>query len=236
MGLFIDSSDLDEIRKVHRMGIIRGVTTNPTILLKEGIKRGQAGIEKRAKEIAGLINPLPLSMEVTTNDVDQMLEEAQTMASWAPNINVKITIHGPDGELENLEVVNQLEKVHNIRVNVTAMMNAQQCFLAALAGASYVSIFAGRVNDMGYNCVEQIRILRNLLDCHGLLAKIIAGSTREALNIVEWFNAGAHIVTVPPRVLVQMPYHAKTEETIQEFDRAWEEFRAATLSFSGAAQ
>ena len=130
MAIFIDSSDLDEIRKYHRMGIIRGVTTNPSILAKEGIKHGLAGIEKRAKEIAGLIDPLPLSMEVTTNDVDEMISEAKTMASWAHNINVKITIHGPNGELENLEVVHQLERLHDIRVNVTAMMkmaNTRKC-------------------------------------------------------------------------------------------------------------
>ena len=77
MAIFIDSSDLDEIRKYHRMGILRGVTTNPTILVKDGIKKGLAGVEKRAKEIAGLINPLPLSMEVTTNDVDEMIREAK---------------------------------------------------------------------------------------------------------------------------------------------------------------
>ena len=217
MAIFIDSSDLDEIRKYHRMGILRGVTTNPTILVKDGIKKGLAGVEKRAKEIAGLINPLPLSMEVTTNDVDEMIREAKIMASWAKNINVKITIHGPEGEIENLEVVHELEKRHNIRVNVTAMMNAQQCFLAALAGATYVSIFGGRVNDMGYNCLDQVRCLRKLLDAHGLGAKIIVGSTREALNVIEWLDAGAHIVTVTPSLISKILVHPYSKETVQQF-------------------
>jgi transaldolase len=217
MAIFVDSSDLDEIRKYHRMGVLRGVTTNPTILFKDGIKKGLAGVEKRAKEIAGLINPLPLSMEVTTNDPDEMLAEARQMASWAKNINVKITVHGPNGELENIEVIHQLEKLHDIRVNVTAMMSAQQCFMAALAGATYVSIFAGRVNDMGYNAVGQIRLLRGLLDAHGLKSKIIAGSTREALNIIEWLEAGAHIVTATPSLISKLLVHPYSKETVQQF-------------------
>ncbi|MBV9464171.1 MAG: transaldolase [Verrucomicrobiae bacterium] len=217
MALFIDTSDLDEIRKAHRMGILRGVTTNPSILLKEGVKHGAAGIEKRAKEIAGLIDPLPLSMEVTSNDPEAMLEEARTMASWARNINVKITIHGPQGELENVEIIHRLERQENIRVNVTAMMSAQQCFLAALAGASYVSLFGGRVNDMGVNCLEQIRMLRRLLDSHGLESKIIVGSTREALNVIEWLDAGAHIVTVTPSLIAKMLVHPYSKETVQQF-------------------
>jgi transaldolase len=211
MALFIDSSDLDEIRKYHRMGIVRGATTNPSILVKDGIKKGIAGVEKRAKEIAGLIAPLPLSMEVTTNDPDAMIEEAKRMAGWAKNINVKITIHGPDGELENLEVVHELEKRLNIRVNVTAMMNAQQCFLAALAGATYVSIFGGRVNDMGYNCLDQVRCLRKLLDGHGIGARIIVGSTREALNV------SAHIVTVTPSLISKILVHPYSKETVRQF-------------------
>lgn len=217
MALFIDSSDLDEIRKYHRMGIVRGVTTNPSILVKDGIKKGLAGIEKRAKEIAGLISPLPLSMEVTTNDPDEMIREAREMAGWAKNINVKITIHGPEGELENLEVVHELEKSLDIRVNVTAMMNAQQCFLAALAGATYVSIFGGRVNDMGYNCLDQVRSLRRLLDGHGLASRIIVGSTREALNVVEWLDAGAHIVTVTPSLIAKILVHPYSKETVRQF-------------------
>lgn len=217
MAIFIDSSDLDEIRKYLRMGIVRGVTTNPSILFKDGIKKGLAGIEKRAKEIAGLIDPLPLSMEVTTNDRDDMIREAKIMAGWAKNINVKITIHGPQGELENLEVIHELEKRHKIRVNVTAMMNAQQCFLAALAGATYVSIFGGRVNDMGYNCLDQVRILRRLLDSHGLKSQIIVGSTREALNVIEWLDAGAHIVTVTPSLISKIVVHPYSKETVQMF-------------------
>ncbi|MBM3150396.1 MAG: transaldolase, partial [Chloroflexi bacterium] len=147
------------------------------------------------------------------------LRQAQMFASWADNIVVKVTIHGPEGELENLEIVHELETKHNIRVNVTAMMSAQQCFLAALAGATYVSMFGGRVNNMGYNACGEIAKLRKVLDQFGLKSQIIVGSTREVLNVIEWLEAGAHIVTVLPDLLNGMIVHPYSKETVQQFLR-----------------
>ncbi len=219
MPIFLDTADLKEIKRFHRMGIIRGVTTNPTILLHQGFKGGMRELEARAQEIASLIAPLPLSVEVTTNDPARMIEQAQTFAGWADNMVVKITVHGPEGELENMEVIHDLETVHNIRVNVTAMMSAQQCFLTALAGATYVSIFGGRVNNMGYNACGEIARLRRLLDGLNLRSQIIVGSTREILNVVEWLEAGAHIVTVLPHLLEGMLVHPYSKETVQMFLR-----------------
>lgn len=219
MPIFLDTGSLEEIEKYHRMGVIRGVTTNPTILLQSGVTGGMPAIEARSREIAQLIAPLPLSVEVTTNDRHRALEQALTFAGWADNINVKITIHGPLGELENLEIVHELETVHDIRVNVTAMMSAQQCFLAALAGATYVSIFGGRVNNMGYNAVGEISKLRQALDQFKLDAQIIVGSTREVLNVMEWLTAGADIVTVLPKFLEGMLVHPYSKETVQMFLR-----------------
>jgi len=217
MAIFLDTGRIEDVESFHRMGIIRGVTTNPTILLKAGVKGGRAAIKHRSIDIARLINPFPLSVEVTTNDYKQMIEQAKEFSSWAENINVKITIHGPGGEIENLKVVNELEKKLNIRVNVTAMMSAQQCLLAALAGATYVSIFGGRVNNMGYNCVGEIHKARVILDDQGLKAKIIVGSTREVLNVIEWLEAGAHIVTVVPELLKGMIVHPYSKETVIMF-------------------
>lgn len=217
MAIFIDTGDLQEIKKYHRMGILRGVTTNPTILLQCGVTGGLEGIKQRTLEIAKLIQPLPLSVEVTTNDRQLMISQAQEFAGWAENINVKITIHGPNGELDNLEVVHELETQHDIRVNVTAMMSAQQCLLAAMAGASYVSLFGGRVNNMGYDSRIEITRTRELLDDLGLKAQIIIGSTREVLNVVEWLHAGAHIVTVTPSLLTGMIVHPYSKETVQMF-------------------
>ena len=148
-----------------------------------------------------------------------MLDQALEYSGWAKNINVKITIHGPEGETDNLVLVNELANKHKISVNVTAMMSAQQCILAALAGASYVSIFGGRVNNMGYNVCDEIYKLRKVLDYQGLKAKIIIGSTREILNIIEWLEAGADIVTVVPKLLQGMIVHPYSKETVQMFLR-----------------
>jgi len=217
MPIFLDTGNLKEIKKYLKMGIIRGVTTNPTILLKDGVTGGLKGVKAHSVEIARMIYPLPLSVEVTTNDPPKMLEQAQELAALAQNINVKITIHGPTGELQNLEVVHELEQKHNIRINVTAMMSAQQGLLAAMAGATYVSIFGGRVNNMGYNVCEEITKLRQALDDFDLKAKIIIGSTREVLNVIEWLNAGAHFVTVTPNLLESMIVHPYTKETVKMF-------------------
>ncbi len=216
-GIFVDSGRPEEIAKYHALGIIRGVTTNPTILVKDGVTGGWPGIEKRCKEIAHLVTPLPVSVEVTTNDPAEMLDQARTFASWASNINVKITVHGPEGGTENLRLVHELERKHDIRVNVTAMMSAQQCLLAAMAGATYVSLFGGRVNNMGYDSRAEVQRLRRLLDSFASPAKIIVGSTREVLNIVEWFEAGADIVTAVPGLLEGMLVHPYSKETVKSF-------------------
>lgn len=218
MSIFLDSGKKEEIGKYLKMGIIRGVTTNPTILLKDGVKGGMDVIKEHSINIARLIHPHPLSVEVTTNDSkEHMIAQAKEFASWSDNINVKITIHGPNGELDNLEAVHELETKHDIRVNVTAMMSAQQCLLAAMAGATYVSLFGGRVNNMGYNSCEEISKLRTVLEDFNLKAKIIVGSTREVLNIIEWLEAGAHIVTVVPKLIEGMLVHPYSKETVQMF-------------------
>ena len=217
IGIFLDTGKLDEISRFHEMGIIRGVTTNPTILAKEGVAGGWPGIEKQIRQIAGAVAPLPVSVEVTTNEPEEMLEQARMFAGWGKNVNVKIPIHGPKGETENLKLVHELETVHGIRINVTAMMSAQQCLLAAQAGATYVSLFGGRVNNMGYDSRLEIRRLRGLLDAFGSRSQIIVGSTREVLNIVEWFEAGAHIVTAAPALVEGMLVHPYSKETVQMF-------------------
>ena len=217
MPIFLDTGNLKEIEKYLKMGIIRGVTTNPTILLKDGVTGGMQGVKERSLKIARLINPMPLSVEVNTNDPLQMRLQAQELASIASNIVIKITIHGPNGEMQNLEVIHELEGERNIRVNATAMMSAQQCLLAAMAGASYVSLFGGRVANMGYNPSDEITRLRKVLDVFNLKAKIILGSTREVLNVIEWLVASADYVTVAPHFLEGMIVHPYSKETVRQF-------------------
>jgi len=217
MAIFIDTGDINEIKKYLELGILRGVTTNPTILLKCGVKGGLKGVRNRCKEIAELIAPLPLSVELTNNDTDKMIKQAIEFSKWADNINIKVTIHGPNGELDNLRIIHELETKHKVKVNVTAMMSAQQCFLAAMAGATYVSIFCGRVNNMGYNSIEELKKLRKLLDRFNLKAKIICASTREVLNVIEWLEAGGDIVTVTPNLIEGMIVHPYSKETVKMF-------------------
>tara|TARA_Y100001956_G_scaffold79861_1_gene94003 strand:- start:1748 stop:2437 length:690 start_codon:yes stop_codon:yes gene_type:complete len=224
MAIFLDTGNLDEIKKFYQMGLIRGVTTNPTILVKEGVKGGMRGVRDRSIQIAEIINPYPLSVEVTNNDEKKMISEALEFSNWADNINVKITIHGPNGELENLRVIHSLENEHDIRINVTAMMSAQQCFLAAMAGATYISIFGGRINNMGYDSKDEIKKLRKILNDFSLNSKIIVGSTREIFNVIDWLHAGAHIVTVTPKILEGMIVHPYSKETVEMFLKDAEKF------------
>ena len=219
MAIFLDTGNIKEVEKYMKMGIIRGVTTNPTILLKDGVAGGRSGLKKLLIEIARIIDPYPVSIEVTTNDFNEMIKQAKEYSGWAKNVNVKIVIHGPNGEIENLQVIHELSSKHNVQINATAMMSAQQCLLAAMAGASYVSMFGGRVNNMGYNACDEIRKIRKVLDLQGLKAKVIIGSTREILNVIEWLEAGADIVTVLPDILKGMIIHPYSKEIIQMFLR-----------------
>ncbi|MCF8033502.1 MAG: hypothetical protein K9K66_04565 [Desulfarculaceae bacterium] len=217
MAIFLDSGKIEQVEKYLKWGVIRGVTTNPTILLKDGVTGGAEGMKKRAQEIAAMIAPLPLSLEVTSNDPGEMVSQAREFASLADNINIKITIHGPEGEDDNIAVIHELETVHDVRVNATAMMSAQQCLLAALAGATYVSLFGGRVNNMGYDASDEITRLREVLELQGLESQIIIGSVREINNVITWLHAGAHIVTVTPDVIGGMLVHPYSKETVRMF-------------------
>jgi len=225
MAIFLDSSKPSEIKKYHKMGIIRGVTTNPSIMFKDGVTGGMKGIKNRSIEIAKIVNPYPVSVEVMTNKKDEMIKQAKEFSKWAKNINVKITFHGPNGELDNIEVIHELENKHNVRINTTAMMSAQQCILAAYAGSTYISLFGGRVNNMGYNCINEIVKIRKILDRFNLKSKLIIGSTREPLNVIEWLEAGADIITVTPNILGDVIVHARTKETVQMFLKDAENIR-----------
>src|SRR3990167_8476417 len=157
MKLFLDTADTVEVDCYTRLGIIDGVTTNPTILSKM-----PGDWKARCKIIAEMVQGLPVSVEVTESEIRKMIEQAQEIAGWSANINVKIPIHGIDGGLDYLEVVHALEG-SGIRVNVTACMSAQQCMLAAMAGAAYVSLFGGRVANMGYEAAAEVRRAAQLI-------------------------------------------------------------------------
>ena len=211
MEIFIDSASITEIEKWLEMGVIDGVTTNPSVMLKDGVYDAEAG----AKEIAALMDPRPLSVEVTTNDLDEMVNQAQTFASWAPNIVIKIPQITQDG-IPCYGVINQLES-EGIKVNATVAMSLGQVILAAKAGATYISIFVGRVADEGGNAPEVIRNSVDWLERWKFKSKIIIGSIRSVGDILSAAIAGAHIITIPPQFLGKMADHKYTRETVRQF-------------------
>ncbi len=214
--LFLDTSDPDIIETYLKMGVISGVTTNPTIMVKEKFAANEKEAEKHSIKLANLIHPFPISLEVTTNDGEAMIEQAKKLRELAENVVVKIPIHGPKGELHNLEIINKLTKM-GIEINCTAIMSPIQGLMAALAGASYVSLFGGRLANIGHDASNEYSKLRELLDMHAPDAKIIAASTREAYNVTEWLLAGCDIVTVVPDLMKIFMVHPYTKETVQMF-------------------
>jgi len=211
MEIFIDSANVSEIEKWLDMGVIDGVTTNPSIMLKDGVY----DVEREAKKIAKLIHPKPLSVEVTTNDTGEMLVQARRFASLAPNIAVKIPNINQDG-VPCYGIIRQLEK-EGIKINATAVLSLGQVILAAKAGATYISIFAGRVSDEGGNAAEVIMNSVEWLKRWDYKSKILVGSIRSVGDVLMAAMAGAHIVTIPPQLITKMADHKYTRDTVKQF-------------------
>ena len=213
--IFLDTASSDEIRRFLSQGIGDGVTTNQKIILSEG----SIDLKERIVEICDLKPDWPVSVETTTKTVGSLIAEAEEYASWHPNIVVKVAM---DKDGVALEVTKKLREM-GIRTNLTAMVTINQLYLAAEAGATYVSLFFNRARDAGIDSVATIEKAVPLLE-RDTDAQLICGSIRKPEDVEEILCAGAHIVTIPPKILTQMPFHPKTEETIREFDAAWLEF------------
>ncbi len=211
MQIFIDSADVKQIETWLAQGIVDGATTNPSIMFKDGVK----DLEDGARKLAALLGDRPLSVEVTSNDHAIMLKQARLFATWARNIVIKIPIVNQFGE-PSLGIIHQLTQ-EGIGVNTTAILAFNQAILAAKAGATYVSIFAGRVADEGSDPAIVIRRVRSWLDEWELPARIIVGSIRGVVDIQNAALAGAHIITFPPQFLPKMVDHHYTRETVRQF-------------------
>jgi len=211
MQIFIDSADVKQIETWLGQGVVDGVTTNPSIMFKDGV----TDLEEGARKLAALLGDRPLSVEVTTNDHETMLEQARKFATWARNIVVKIPIVNEFGE-SCLGVMHRLSQ-EGIAINATAILSFNQAILAAKAGATYVSIFAGRVADEGNDPTVVIRNVRQWLDDWGLSARIIVGSIRTVMDVQIAALAGAHIITIPPQFLPKMVDHRYSRETVHQF-------------------
>jgi transaldolase len=211
MQLFVDSADHKQIQHWLQQGVVDGVTTNPTIMFKDGV----TDLEEGSRKLAGMLGDRPLSVEVTSNDQEVMLEQGRLFATWARNIVIKIPVVNEFGE-SCLGVIHRLSQ-EGIAVNVTAILSFNQAMLAAKAGATYVSIFAGRVADEGNDPATTIRNVRRWLDDWALSARIIVGSIRTVMDIQNAALAGSHIITVPPQFLPKMVDHRYTRETVHQF-------------------
>src|SRR5450759_284493 len=211
MEIFADTADLKEIRAWLDFGVIDGVTTNPSIMLASGVYDLRHG----AEEIAKLLGDKPVSVEVVSDDTKEMYRQAVEMASWAPNIVVKIPVITTQGE-PCLGVISSLRRA-GVMVNATACLSFNQAMLAAKAGATYVSLFAGRISDEGADASEAVRRTATWLKAWEMPTKIIVGSIRETVNVQNAALAGAHVVTVPPKFLRKMNDHKYSRLPVAQF-------------------
>jgi len=209
--IFLDTANIDQIRHGVKLGIVSGVTTNPSLVSKEGL----ADYEALVKEICSIV-PGPVSAEVVVEGVEPMIEQAREIATWAPNVVIKIP-----ATADGLEVTSALAR-ENIKVNFTLCFSLNQALLGALAGAAYASPFVGRLDDAGHNGMELVRDMVDVLKHYQLSTQVIAASIRHPEHCVAAAKAGAHIATVPYKVLMQMIRHPLTDVGVTRFLADWQ--------------
>lgn len=210
MKIFIDTANIDEIRQAHRLGVISGVTTNPSLIAKEG-----RNFREVVQEICAIVDG-PISAEVISLKAEEMVKEAEELARIHPNVVIKVPMT-PDGL-----TATRMLKEKGIKTNVTLVFSANQALLAALAGAAFVSPFVGRLDDVGQDGMELIRDIVQIFDLYGFDTEIIAASIRHPIHVTESAKAGAHIATIPFKVIIQMTKHPLTDIGIQKFLADWE--------------
>jgi len=210
MRIFLDTANIDQIRQGVKLGVVSGVTTNPTLVSKEGNKDYEAVV----KEICSIV-PGPVSAEVLVEGAQAMLEQARQIATWAPNVVIKIP-----STAEGLEITSILSK-ENIKVNMTLCFSLNQALLGALAGAAYISPFVGRLDDVGHDGMVLVKEIVEVFNKYDLTTEVLAASIRHPLHCVAAAKAGAHIATVPYEVLMQMTKHPLTDIGITRFLTDW---------------
>ncbi|EAD6680031.1 TPA: fructose-6-phosphate aldolase [Listeria monocytogenes] len=210
MRFFIDTANVEEIKKANRMGFISGVTTNPSLVAKEG-----RDFNEVIQEITSIVDG-PISGEVVSLEADEMIAEGRVIAKIHPNMVVKIPMTG-----EGLAAVKELTE-EGIKTNVTLVFSATQALLAARAGATYVSPFLGRLDDIGDDGLVLIRDIADIFEIHGIPTEIISASVRHPIHVIECAKAGADIATVPFKVFEQMLKHPLTDSGIDKFLADWE--------------
>ena len=210
MRFFLDTANVDQIKQAVKLGVISGVTTNPTLVAKEGT----ADYETVVKKICSIV-PGSVSMEVLAEDAAGMIAEARIKASWAPNVTIKIP-----STAAGLEAIATLTR-GSIETNMTLCFSLNQALLGAQAGATYVSSFVGRLDDIGQDGVELVKDIVAIFKQYQLPTQVIAASIRHPLHCVAAAKAGAHIATVPYSVLTQMMNHPMTDIGVKRFLDDW---------------
>lgn len=212
MKIFADTANIEEIKKINDLGILDGVTTNPTLIAREG-----KDWETVEKKICALVDG-PVSAEVTADDTAGMIRQARELSKWAANIVVKIPMTA-----NGLQAVSILSK-EGIKTNVTLVFSAIQGLLAAKVGATYVSPFLGRLDDTGASGLELVEKLRHIFDQYGYQTEIIAASIRTIQHVEQVALAGCDIATVPGKLLPKLWHHPLTDTGLAAFKKDWTEF------------
>lgn len=218
MEIFLDTANINEIEEILEWGIIKGVTTNQKIFLKE---KG-CNFEQQSKKILKMVDPYPVSLE-GPNNLDELIETAREYNTWGKNVVIKVPMLKDGSGLQAVKILSE----EGIKTNVTAMMNVNQAFLAVNAGATYASLFFNRIRDSGDDPVDVVKQVKSAINEGGYDTKIIVGSIRKPEDITEIISTNAHVVTIPYKILTQMPYHEATVKTLDEFEKAWDEFKQA---------
>lgn len=209
MKFFIDTASVEEIKKANDMGVICGVTTNPSLIAKEG-----RDFKEVIKEITSIVDgPISGEVKATTEDADGMIREGREIAAIHPNMVVKIPL-----TVEGLKVCKVLSK-EGVKTNLTLIFSANQALLAARAGATYVSPFLGRLDDINTRGVDLIREIADIFSVAGIETEIIAASVRTPIHVTDCALAGADIATVPYKVIEQMTKHPLTDAGIEKFKK-----------------
>lgn len=207
MKFFIDTAKVEDIKKANDMGIICGVTTNPSLIAKEG-----RVFEEVIAEITAIVDgPISGEVKATTLDAEEMIKEGREIAKIHPNMVVKIPM-----TVEGLKATKALSK-EGVKTNVTLVFSAAQALLAARAGATYVSPFLGRLDDISMPGIDLVRTISDIFHVHGLKTEIIAASVRNPIHVIDCALAGADIATVPYATLEQMTKHPLTDQGIEKF-------------------
>ncbi|MDK2808002.1 MAG: transaldolase [Clostridiales bacterium] len=212
MKFFIDTAKVEDIKKANDMGVICGVTTNPSLIAKEG-----RDFNEVIAEIASIVDgPISGEVKATTVDAEGMIKEGREIAKIHPNMVVKIPM-----TVEGLKATKVLSS-EGIKTNVTLVFSANQALLAARAGATYVSPFLGRLDDISTPGIDLIQTIADIFQIHGLTTEIIAASVRNPIHVIDCALAGADIATVPYSVIEQMTKHPLTDQGIEKFQQDYE--------------